>query len=76
MLFRIIRCLDCLEVPTRQDNDCMSIMTSRSPVNEEIMEKVRLLDSLGYSQTAITDELKFLYGNHVIANSRDRFKRT
>lgn len=34
VIFRIIRCLDCLEVPTRKDNDCISLMTTMSDIND------------------------------------------
>lgn len=54
----------------------MSIMTSRSPLNAEIMDKIKLLDSKGMNSAQIMEELKLVYGNHVIANKRDRFKRS
>jgi len=52
-LYRIIRCLDCLEVPTRKDNDRMSILTSRSEMNEEIKDKIRILVGKGIGMTQI-----------------------
>ena len=76
ILYRIIRCLDCQEVPLRGDNDCISLMTTMSDINDEIKVKVRLLDKKGFSLEEICKELQYLYGNHLIANRRDRFSRT
>jgi len=33
VLFRIIRCLDCPDIIGRKDNDCTSLMTTRSDIN-------------------------------------------
>lgn len=49
ILYRIIRCLDCQEVPMRKDNDCISLMTTMSDINDEIKVKVRMLDKKGFS---------------------------
>jgi len=49
VLYRIIRCLDCPEIATRKDNDCISLMTTTSDLNNEIKYKVRLLDKKGLS---------------------------
>jgi cytochrome c-type biogenesis protein CcmH/NrfF len=76
LLYRIVRCLDCLEMPTRGDNDCMSLMTTESDINNEIKRKIYLLDEKGLTQEQICQELKYMYGNHVISNKRDRYKRT
>lgn len=76
VLFRIIRCLDCPEIPLRKDNDCISLMTTTSDINTEIRHKIKLLDQKGYSLEQICEELKLVYGNHLIANRRDRFSRT
>jgi len=51
-------------------------MTTESDINSEIKHSVYILDQKGYTQEKICEELKYLYGNHVIANKRDRFKRT
>ena len=76
VLFRIIRCLDCIEIPTRLDNDCISIMTTQSDLNTEIKAKIKILDQSNHSLEDICQELKYMYGNHVIANRRDRYTRT
>lgn len=75
-LYRIIRCLDCQEVPMRGDNDRISLMTTMSDINDEIKVKVRMLDKKGLSMEEICKELQYLYGNHLIANRRDRYSRT
>jgi hypothetical protein len=49
-MYRIVRCLDCMEAPARKDNDCMSLMTTESDINQEIKHKIRLLDQKGLSQ--------------------------
>ena len=48
-LYRIIRCLDCQEVAIRKDNDCISLVTTVSDLNDEIKKKVRILDKRGLS---------------------------
>lgn len=54
----------------------MSIMTSASDLNDEIKQKVYHLDKKGLSHEEICMELKYLYGNHVISNRKDRTVRT
>ena len=76
ILFRIVRCLDCMEIPTRKDNDCISLINTESDLNTEIKVKIRMLDRQGLTQAEICQELQFLYGNHLISNRRDRYKRT
>ena len=76
MLYRIVRCLDCPELPARGDNHCMSLMTTDSDINDEIKGKIRTLDVKEHSLDDICQELKFIYGNHVISDQRDRFTRT
>ncbi len=34
VLYRIVRCLDCQEVPLRGDNDCISLTTTISDIND------------------------------------------
>jgi|688.fasta_scaffold210624_3 hypothetical protein len=51
VLYRITRCLDCQEIPLRKDNDCISLMTTASDINDEIKEKIRVLDQKGLGPT-------------------------
>lgn len=71
-----MRCLDCMEMPSRGDNDCISLMTTESDLNTEIKHKINSLDEKGMTVEQICDELKYMYGNHVISNKKDRYKRT
>ena len=71
-----MRCLDCLPIVNRGDNDCTSLMTTSSDVNDEVKQKINLLDREGYTLTQICKELQLLYGNHIISNRRDRYSRS
>lgn len=72
-LYRVINCLDC-EYPELRPR--ISLYNSASPINAEIRRMIKILSKTPRSLNEIAIELQYVYGRHVISDTRDSRYRT
>jgi hypothetical protein len=77
-LYRSINCLDCsYPKPGDSNQKLVPLFFSRSPINNEILHHVKLIEKKKKltSMNEIAVELQYVFGKHVISNIRDKAYR-